>query len=213
MVCGLVAGTATTFALSSGASDLILGLVAGVLVVFALVVSLILPRRRPNFPGQRIGLFLAVTTLLVVGMLVAVEALGESHDFGASHGEAAGATEPTPAETQQTDTAETGQTGETGETGGGTAGDPGAGQEVFAATGCGSCHALAAANASGNIGPDLDQSLQGMSPDEIRTQIIDPNSEITEGFGPGIMPENYGEQLTDEQLANLVAFLAQAGSG
>ncbi len=29
-------------------------------------------------------------------------------------------------------------------------------------------------------------------------QIVDPNSEITEGFGPGIMPQDYGEQLSED---------------
>jgi hypothetical protein len=211
-------GTATTLALSSGANDLILGLVAGVLVVFALVVSLVLPRRNSSFPGRRTGLFFTVAVLLVAGMLVAVEALGESHDFGAGH--EAGGTEQTssgetqPSETGETGTGETstGETGggETGETGGEAAGDPAAGQEVFAGTGCGSCHTLADANATGTIGPNLDESLGNLSPEETRTQIVDPNSEITEGFGPGIMPQDYGEQLTDEQLGNLVAFLTQA---
>jgi cytochrome c553 len=215
-----VTGTASTFALSSGASDLILGIFAGVLVVFALFVSLVLPRRRPDFPGRRLGLFFAVTVLLVGGMLAAVEALGESHDFGAAHGEAGGEGEPTtpadtePAETGQTETGqtETGQT-ETGETGAAPEGDPAAGQEVFTSAGCGSCHAVAAAGTTGTIGPALDESLQGRSPDDIRTQIVDPNSEIAEGFGPGIMPDDYGERLSDEELANLVAFLAREAGG
>jgi mono/diheme cytochrome c family protein len=210
-----VTGTASTFALSSGASDLIMGIFAGLLVAFALFVSLVLPRRRPDFPGRRLGLFFAVTVLLVGGMLAAVEALGESHDFGAEHGEAVGEEEPTtPADTQPAETGqtETGQT-ETGETEAAPEGDPAAGQDVFTSAGCGSCHAVAAAGSTGTIGPALDESLQGRSADGIRTQILDPNSEIAEGFGPGIMPEDYGERLSDEELANLVAFLAREAGG
>jgi mono/diheme cytochrome c family protein len=210
-----VTGTASTFALSSGASDLILGIFAGVLVAFALFVSLVLPRRRPDFPGRRVGLFLAVTVLLVGGMLAAVEALGESHDFGAAHGEAAegeGAEPTTPADTQPAETGET-EPGETGETGGAPAGDPAAGQDVFTSAGCGSCHAIAAAGSTGTIGPALDESLGGRDAEFIRTQIVDPDSQIAEGFGPGIMPQDYGEQLSDEEIANLVAFLAQEAGG
>jgi mono/diheme cytochrome c family protein len=207
-----VTGTASTFALSSGTSDLILGLAAGALVLFALVVSIVLPRRRPDFPGRRMGVFFAVTLVLVGGMLAAVEALGESHDF-AAHGEAQGAP-TTPADTQPAETGQT-QTGQTGETETAAApeGDPAAGKEVFAGAGCGSCHALTAAGSTGNVGPSLDEVLPAMSPDEIHKQIVDPNSQITEGFAPGIMPEDFGQRLSDEELANLVAFLAQAGGG
>jgi cytochrome c6 len=186
-------------------SDLVLGLFAGVLVVFALVTSMVVPRLRPDFPGRRVGLFLAVTTLFVGGMLAAVEALGESHEF---HAEEPAGTEPSaPPPTQETETA---PTGETGEPAPGPAGDPAAGQAVFADAGCGSCHALAAANASGTIGPSLDDALTGANPEEIRTQIVDPNSEITEGYGPGIMPDTFGEQLSEAELANLVAFLVES---
>lgn len=207
-----VTGTASTFALSSGASDLILGVFAGALVVFALVVSIVLPRRRPDFPGRRMGLFFAVTVLLVGGMLVAVEALGESHDFGAAHGETGEGEATAPADTQPAETGQTG-TGETGETGGAPEGDPAAGQDVFTSAGCGSCHTVAAAGTTGTIGPALDESLGGRDAEFIRTQIVDPNSQIAEGFGPGIMPEDYGEQLSDEEIANLVAFLAQEAGG
>jgi mono/diheme cytochrome c family protein len=215
-----VTGTAITFSLSSGTSDLILGLMAGVLVVFALVVSLVIPRRRPDFPSRRMGAFFAVTVLLVIGMLAAVEALGESHDFGAEHGGEAAEAPTTPADTQTSETGETEtqatetETQET-ETGGGGAaeGDPAAGEQVFASAGCGSCHTLESAGSSGAVGPNLDQVLPGQDADYIRTQIVDPNSEITEGYQAGIMPENYGEQLSDEDLANLVAYLAaEAGS-
>ena len=205
-----VTGTASIFALSSGASDLILGLFAGALVVFALVVSLVLPRRRPDFPARRMGLFFAVTVLLVAGMLVAVEALGESHDFGAAHGESvAEEEETTPADTQPAETGET----QTGETGAAPEGDPAAGQDVFASAGCGSCHTVAAAGSTGTTGPVLDESLRGQDAEFIRTQIVDPNSEIAEGFGQGVMPEDYGETLSGEELGSLVAFLAQEAGG
>jgi cytochrome c551/c552 len=190
-------------------NDLVLGLFAGVLVVFALVVSVVIPRLRPDFPGRRVGLFLTVTILLAGGMLAAVEALGESHEFHAETSEGAGTEPGAPPPTGETGTGQPTETG-TGETGGAPTGNPQAGQAVFAGSGCGSCHTLAAANASGTIGPNLDEVLQGKDAAFIRTSIVDPNAVIAQGYGPNIMPDNFGEQLSDEELGNLVAFLVES---
>ncbi len=54
-------------------NKLLLGGMALIFIVFALVSSLVLPRRDPNFPGKRRNLFLAVTAVLFVCMLLAVE--------------------------------------------------------------------------------------------------------------------------------------------
>ncbi len=61
-------------------NDVILGAAALVLVVFSLVVSLVIPRRDPGFPGRNLRLFVVVAVLLVVAMLAAVELAGESHE-------------------------------------------------------------------------------------------------------------------------------------
>ena len=84
-----------------------------------------------------------------------------------------------------------------------------AGKEVFTSTGCGSCHTYGPAGTKGTVGPDLDKVLQGKNAEFIRTSIVNPNAEIAAGFQPNIMPGNYGEQLDDQQLADLVAFLQQ----
>ena len=41
-----------------------LGLVALTFIVFALVSSFVLPRRDPNFPGNRLGVYVAVVVSL-----------------------------------------------------------------------------------------------------------------------------------------------------
>jgi mono/diheme cytochrome c family protein len=86
-------------------------------------------------------------------------------------------------------------------------GDPAAGKQVYAANGCGSCHTFGPAGSSAEIGPNLDDALQGQDAEFIYTSIVDPNAEVAEGFSEGIMPQNYGEQLDGQQLADLVAFL------
>ena len=120
-------------------NDVILGAVALVLVVFSLVVSLVIPRRDPGFPGRNIRVFTVVAVLLVVAMLAAVEVLGEAHESeGAEH-----------TESGETDTGEQGDTGGGG--GGGGGGDAAAGQEIFVAN-CGTCHTLEQAGTTGTVG-------------------------------------------------------------
>jgi cytochrome c oxidase subunit 2 len=75
------------------------------------------------------------------------------------------------------------------------------------ATACGACHTLSDAGTSSSTGPDLDEALAGMTTDEIRKQIADPNSEVAEGFGEGIMPDNYEQLLSPEELDALVKYL------
>ncbi len=72
---------------------------------------------------------------------------------------------------------------------------------------CGSCHALAAAGTSGTTGPDLDEVLAGQDAKYIEQAIVDPNSEITQGFGPDIMPQDFGTSLSPEELRGLVKYL------
>jgi cytochrome c553 len=84
------------------------------------------------------------------------------------------------------------------------------GLQVWTDQGCGSCHRLAAADATGTTGPDLDESLQGRSEAFIRESIVEPDAETASGFSSGLMPEDYGEKLSDEQLRQLVKFLAES---
>ena len=88
-------------------------------------------------------------------------------------------------------------------------GDVAAGKSVFTAQGCGSCHTLEEANAKGNVGPNLDETLQDKDADYVRESIINPNAEIAKGFQPGVMPQTYGEQLSNKQIADLVALLTK----
>jgi mono/diheme cytochrome c family protein len=184
-------------------NDIILGLVALVLVVFSLVVSLLIPRRDPGFPGRNLRTFVVVAILLVVAMLATVELVGGEHESEAEGG----------GEAQATETGEGTGTGQTDTGGGGGQGDPAAGGEVFASSGCGSCHTLADAGTSAEIGPNLDEVLQGQDAAFIEESIVDPNAQVAEGFSEGIMPQDYGEQLSEQQLADLVAYLQQATGG
>jgi len=95
---------------------------------------------------------------------------------------------------------------------------PGSGGAIFAdgtqqAQACGQCHTLSDAGTQATIGPDLDEALRGMSPEEIRRAIVQPDSEIAQGFTPGVMPTDYEQSLNQQQLDRLVEYLAQVSGG
>ena len=86
-------------------------------------------------------------------------------------------------------------------------GNPSAGKTTYNDAGCGGCHTFTPAASKGSIGPDLDEALKGKDADFIKESITDPNAEVASGFQPSIMPQDYGSQLTSQQVADLVAFL------
>jgi cytochrome c oxidase subunit II len=90
--------------------------------------------------------------------------------------------------------------------GGGAGGD---GAAVFAANGCASCHTFKPANATGTVGPDLDE-IKTPTAAFIRQSIVDPNKEVEEGFSPGIMPQDFGDKLSADELDALVEYLLKA---
>lgn len=89
----------------------------------------------------------------------------------------------------------------------------GPGAQVFAGNGCGGCHTLAAANASGAVGPNLEEALVGQTPASIEKSIVDPNAQIPPGYTPNVMPGEYETQLSPKELKELVAYLASNAKG
>jgi mono/diheme cytochrome c family protein len=90
------------------------------------------------------------------------------------------------------------------------------GEQIFTAGGCAGCHTLAKANATGTIGPSLDDlaataGQQDGSPEEyVRESLLDPDAVVAEGFQPGVMP-SYEGRLTDEQIQALAQYLLDGG--
>jgi cytochrome c oxidase subunit II len=83
------------------------------------------------------------------------------------------------------------------------------GEQLFTSAGCAGCHALAAAGSTANVGPDLGK-LGDVDADFIRESIVDPNAEVESGFQPGVMPQDFGEKLSDEEIDALVEYLLGA---
>jgi mono/diheme cytochrome c family protein len=173
---------------------------AAVFIAFALISAILIPRGKPDFPGRR-GLvpFILVTAILTISMLGAVEVFAkEEHPETEAPGETTAEPPPPPTTTETTGTTTTTEQ---------PSGSPAAGRAVFTSAGCGACHTFAPAGASGSVGPDLDEALQGKDAEFIRQSIVDPNAEITQGYSAGVMPQNFGQELSPQQLDDLVAFL------
>jgi mono/diheme cytochrome c family protein len=89
----------------------------------------------------------------------------------------------------------------------------GPGAQVFANTGCGGCHTLAAAKSGGATGPNLDETLPGQSAAMIHQSIVDPNAKLAKGYPPNLMPSIYEATLSPKELKDLVAYLVESTSG
>jgi mono/diheme cytochrome c family protein len=76
------------------------------------------------------------------------------------------------------------------------AGSAVSGAQVFASSGCGDCHTLAAANATGAIGPNLDA---------LRPTVAQVQAKVEQGGG--VMP-SFRNRLTAEQIRAVAEFVA-----
>jgi cytochrome c oxidase subunit 2 len=80
------------------------------------------------------------------------------------------------------------------------------------ATACGSCHKLADAGTAGGVGPDLDTALKGKDAAFIKESIVDPNKEIAKGYPANVMPPNFGQVLSPQELDAVVQYLVKTTS-
>jgi mono/diheme cytochrome c family protein len=156
-------------------------------IAFALISSFVLPKRDPNFPGKHMPVYIGVSVLFFIAMISAVLIFGRE-----SKGEAAGSATTTSASapTTTTGTAPATTTSPAPATG-----DPVAGKAVFASAGCTGCHTLKAANATGTVGPNLDQ---------LKPTFAAVVHQVENGGGP--MPAFKGT-LTPTQINDVAAFV------
>jgi mono/diheme cytochrome c family protein len=82
-------------------------------------------------------------------------------------------------------------------------GDPTKGAAIFASSGCGGCHTLAAAKSTGTVGPNLDS----LKPDYQAA-----TAQVTNG-GPGMVAFGKTGQLTAQQVADVAAYVVVSTGG
>ncbi len=63
-----------------------------------------------------------------------------------------------------------------------------------------------------NLAKEAGTRKPGMSAKTyLREALLEPNTFVVEGYQAGIMPQNYGDLLTEPQLEDLVAYLLTLG--
>ena len=160
---------------SSGLSTnakIVLGVVALAFIAFALISSFVLPRRNPNFPGAKgVKAYVLVAFGFFLAMMLTVIFVAKEP----KESSAASETTTTVA--------------------GPSAADLAAGKKVFTTVGCSTCHTLKDANATGKVGPDLDQ----LKPDAARVA-----KQVTNGGK--VMPA-FKSTLTPAQIQAVAAYV------
>jgi mono/diheme cytochrome c family protein len=159
----------------------VLLVVAITFIVWAIVTAIFVPKRNPGFP-RRLDAYILVSAILFLAQMTTVVWVSETQEVeeahaaegagGSDHGEEGGA--PPPA----------------------ASGSTAAGEAVFESAGCGSCHTLADAGASGAVGPNLDDAKPSQE------LVVD---RVTNGMGA--MP-SFSDQLSEEQITEVAAYVS-----
>jgi cytochrome c oxidase subunit 2 len=84
------------------------------------------------------------------------------------------------------------------------------GELLFGTAGCAGCHAIN--GQGGGIGPELTNIYAEKGPDYILESILNPNAVIattcpTGACPSGVMPQNFGETLTEDDLNAIIEYL------
>ena len=159
--------------------------VAITFIVWAIVTAIFVPKRNPGFP-KRLDAYILASVIFFLAQMTTVVWVSETQEVEEAHA-AEG----------------TGDHGEEGE-GAGEAPPPAAGgstavgKEVFESAGCGTCHTLADAGATGTVGPNLDEAKPSAE------LVVD---RVTNGMGA--MP-SFADQLSEEQITEVAAYVSAA---
>ena len=81
------------------------------------------------------------------------------------------------------------------------------------APGCATCHSrdpgkILVGPSHADVGARAATAVSGVSAEEfLRESIVKPDAHVAESFPPGIMYQNYGEDLTEQEINDLVAYM------
>jgi mono/diheme cytochrome c family protein/cytochrome c551/c552 len=79
---------------------------------------------------------------------------------------------------------------------------------IIRGAGCLGCHKVG--SEGGPVGPDLTRIGARLSSAQLREAVLEPDAKIAKGYEKfaGVMPKNFGTQLTAAQFESLIRFLA-----
>ena len=95
------------------------------------------------------------------------------------------------------------------------AGNPERGQQVAQTAGCAGCHSI---DGTVIVGPSwkglfgktetfADGSTAVVDAAYIRESILTPSAKVVADFPDGVMPKTFGDQLSEEQIVDLIAYI------
>jgi cytochrome c2 len=79
--------------------------------------------------------------------------------------------------------------------------------------GCITCHSMEpdvvlVGPSHAGVGTRAETYVEGMSAEEyLRESIVEPDAHLVEGFTPGVMYQNFGAELNEQEIADLVAYM------
>ena len=94
-------------------------------------------------------------------------------------------------------------------------GNPENGQQIAKTVGCAGCHSI---DGTKIVGPSwkglfgktetfADGSTAVVDAAYIRESILTPSAKVVADFPDGVMPKTFGDQLSEEQIADLIAYI------
>ena len=95
------------------------------------------------------------------------------------------------------------------------AGNPESGQQIAQTAGCAGCHSI---DGTKIVGPSwkglfgkteifADGSTAVVDAAYIRESILTPSAKVVADFPDGVMPKTFADQLSEEQIADLIAYI------
>ncbi len=90
------------------------------------------------------------------------------------------------------------------------------GQELHASQGCVACHNVT--GDAGGIGPTwkgmynhdiplADGTTVKGDEEYLKNSIVNPNLQVVQGYAAGLMPQTYGDVLTEDQIQYLIEYM------
>lgn len=89
------------------------------------------------------------------------------------------------------------------------------GKMIVEANGCIGCHSISGEDGIGptwkglyNSNRELDSGDEiKVDEDYLRESIVDPNAKIVKGYAPNLMPQTFGEMLSEEEITAVIAYI------
>jgi mono/diheme cytochrome c family protein len=84
------------------------------------------------------------------------------------------------------------------------------GKNLFTGMGCVGCHMID--GQGGAVGPELTNVIS-KGEEYVHESIVQPNAVIAEGYQPNLMPQNFSQRMSEENISDIIAYLQSVSGG